>query len=84
LGRHSSVGALNRCLFAQLKKVREDIPFLRLRGAEDTRLTELMLRVHLGFSKGHGVFYLTQPSIGEGLWDRDEGRLKTYREFVSC
>jgi len=72
---------LAACLFAHLKKVREDIPYLQLQGAEDTRLAELMLTVHLGFSRQYNVFYVTQPSIGEELWLRDEGRVRTYREF---
>lgn len=72
---------LAACLFAHLKKVREDIPYLRLKGAEDTRLTELMLKVHLGFSREHNVYYATQPSIGEDLWLRGEDRLRTFREF---
>jgi hypothetical protein len=72
---------LTACLFAHLKKVREDIPYLRLQGAEDTRLAELMLTVHLGFSRQYNVFYVTQPSIGEDLWLRGEGRVRTFREF---
>jgi hypothetical protein len=72
---------LTACLFAQLKEVREDIPFLRLSGADDTRLAQLMLQVHRGFLADGGIYYVTQPSIGEDLWIRDEARLRTYREF---
>lgn len=72
---------LTACLFAHLKKVREDIPYLRLQGAEDTRLAELMLPVHHGFSRRLNVFYVTQHSIGEDLWLRGEGRVRTFREF---
>lgn len=72
---------LTACLFAQLKKVREDFPYLRLSGADDTRLAALLLRVQRGFLLGLGVFYVTQPSIGESMWVRDQARLLTYREF---
>jgi hypothetical protein len=54
---------------------------LRLQGAEDTRLAQLMLTVHLGFSRQDNVYYITQPSIGEDLWIRGEGRVRTYQEF---
>jgi hypothetical protein len=74
---------LTACLFAHLKKVREDIPYLRLQGAEDTRLAELMLTVHLGFSRHHNVYYISQPSIGEDMWLRSEDRVRTYREFCA-
>jgi hypothetical protein len=63
--------------------VREDIPYLRLQGAEDTRLAELMLTVHLGFSRHHNVYYISQPSIGEDMWLRSEDRVRTYREFCA-
>jgi hypothetical protein len=72
---------LTACLFAQLKKVREDFPYLRLSGADDTRLAVLLLRVQRGFLLGLGVFYVTQPSIGESMWVGDQARLLTYREF---
>ncbi|MEV5239591.1 hypothetical protein AB0K89_10840 [Streptomyces cinnamoneus] len=72
---------LTACLFAQLKKVREDFPYLRLSAADDTQLAALLLRVQRGFLIDHGVYYVTQPSIGESMWVRDEQRLLTYREF---
>ncbi|MGW4568199.1 hypothetical protein ACWEN3_39510 [Streptomyces sp. NPDC004561] len=72
---------LTACLFAQLKKVREDFPYLRLSAADDTRLAALLLRVQRGFLLNGGVYYVTQPSIGESVWVRDDERLLTYREF---
>jgi hypothetical protein len=72
---------LTACLFAHMKKVREDFPYLRLSGRDDTRLAALLLGVQRGFLQGLGVFYVTQPSIGESMWVRDQERLLTYREF---
>lgn len=72
---------LSACLFAQLKKVREEFPYLRLSGADDTQLAALLLRVQRGYLLGTGVYYVTQPSIGESIWVRGEARLLTYREF---
>lgn len=72
---------LTACLFAQLKKVREDFPYLRLSAADDTQLAALLLRVQRGFLIDHGVYYVTQPSIGESMWVRNDERLLTYREF---
>ncbi|MEU6554329.1 hypothetical protein ABZ915_29265 [Streptomyces sp. NPDC046915] len=72
---------LTSCLYAQLKKVREDFPYLRLSATDDTRLAALLLRVQRGFLVNGGVYYVTQPSIGESVWVRDDERLLTYREF---
>ncbi|MFF8479147.1 hypothetical protein [Streptomyces sp. NPDC015414] len=72
---------LTACLFSQLKKVREDFPYLRLSAADDTRLAALLLRVQRGFLVNGGVYYVTQPSIGESMWVRGDERLLTYREF---
>jgi hypothetical protein len=72
---------LSSCLFAQLKKVREDFPYLHLSAADDTQLAALLLGVQQGFLVKQGVYYVTQPSIGESVWVRDEERLMTYREF---
>lgn len=72
---------LTACLFAQLKKLREDFPYLRLSAADDTRLAALLLRVQRGFLADHGVYYVIQPSIGESMRVHDEERLLTYREF---
>ncbi|MGW3020462.1 hypothetical protein [Streptomyces longwoodensis] len=72
---------LTACLFAHLKKVREDFPYLRLSATDDTRLAALLLRVQRGFRYHEGVYYVTQPSIGEAVWVRGDERLLTYREF---
>ncbi|MFJ4482521.1 hypothetical protein ACIP3D_09275 [Streptomyces longwoodensis] len=72
---------LTACLFAHLKKVREDFPYLRLSATDDTRLAALLLRVQRGFRYQEGVYYVTQPSIGEAVWVRGDERLLTYREF---
>jgi hypothetical protein len=72
---------LTACLFAQLKKVRDDFPYLRLTPGDDTRLAALLLAVHQGYLSGLGVYYVTQPSIGQSMWADGYERLLTYREF---
>jgi hypothetical protein len=72
---------LTACLFYQMRRVRDDLPFLRLGKNDDTKLMALMIKVSLGFLRGFGVFYLTQPSIGNDMYLREEGRLMSYREF---
>ncbi len=74
---------LTACLFAHLKQVRDDFPYLRLSGADDTRLAALILSLQHGYLRDDGIFYVTQPSIGEDMWLRDQGRLRTYREFCT-
>lgn len=69
------------CLFAQLKKVRDDFPYLRLAAADDTRLAALLLGVQQGYLLDQGIFYAAQPSIGQLLWLPEPERLMTYREF---
>lgn len=71
---------LTACLFHHIRKVRDDLPYLRL-GNDDTRLFTLLVKVSLGFLRDLGVFYVTQPSIGIDMYLREEGRLMSYREF---
>lgn len=77
----ASSAYLTACLFAQLKKVRDDFPYLRLAAVDDTRLAALLLGVHQGYLSGLGIFYVTQPSIGQSMWVPGQDRLMTYREF---
>ena len=72
---------LTACLFAQMKKLREDYPYVRLDNLQDTQLAALMLKVSLAFKRDLGIYYPTQPSIGEDMLVRTEGRLRSYREF---
>lgn len=72
---------LTACLLAQLKQVRDDFPYLQMSGADDTRLASLLLQVQIAFRRDLGVYFATQPSIGEDMWLREAGRVLTYREF---
>ncbi len=77
----ASSAYLTACLFAQLKKVRDDFPYLRLAAGDDTRLAALLLGVQQGYLRDLGIFYVTQPSIGQSMWVQDQKRLLTYGEF---
>lgn len=79
----ASSAYLTACLFAQLKKVRDDFPYLRLTAADDTRLAALLLGVQQGYLLDEGIYYVTQPSIGQSMWARDQDRLLTYQEFCA-
>jgi hypothetical protein len=72
------------CLFATIKKVRDDVPYLGLRKGDDTQLLQLLLKINLGFLKDMGVFYAIQQSIGEQMYMRAEKRFMTYREFCEA
>jgi hypothetical protein len=72
---------LTACLFYQVKRVREDLPYLRLGENEDTKLLNLMHKVSLAFLQHVGIFYVTQPSIGNDMYLPDKNRLISYREF---
>jgi hypothetical protein len=75
---------LTACLFAGIKRVREGIPYLRLKGADDTELLSRMLIVSHEFLDDEGIFYLIQHSIGEQMWDGTTHRLITYRAFCEA
>jgi hypothetical protein len=77
----ASSAYLMACMFAHLKKVREDIPYLQIQSSDDTRLAELILRVQVSLVKQGGIQYVNQISTGEDMWSRAEDRLLTYREF---
>jgi hypothetical protein len=72
---------LTACLFTWMKKVRDSSPYLRLGSAEDTLLTALLLRVSLAFLRGLGIYYVTQPSIGQDMIVAGEDRVRSFREF---
>ena len=72
---------LTACLFAAMKRVREGIPYIRLRRSADTELQTRILRVSHEFLDDLGIFYLIQHSIGEQMWDNAANRVITYRSF---
>lgn len=71
----------NACLFGAMKHVREDMPYLKLRAGDDTTLLNRMLAVSHAFLQNLGVFYAMQHAIGAEMWQRDDKRFLTYREF---
>ncbi|MBW4522190.1 MAG: hypothetical protein KME16_21235 [Scytolyngbya sp. HA4215-MV1] len=72
---------ITACLFFAIKQVRDNIPYLRLSRESDTELMTLLFRVSHAFLQDFGIFYVTQPSIGNDLYLPDRNRLMTYREF---
>jgi hypothetical protein len=62
------------CLFGYLRKVREEIPYLRLSSADDTRLVELILKLQISLVRQGGIQYVVQASIGQDMWIKDENR----------
>jgi hypothetical protein len=72
---------ITACLFFAMKQVRDNIPYLRLSRESDTELMTLLFRVSHAFLQDFGVFYVTQPSIGNDLYLSSQNRLLTYREF---
>jgi hypothetical protein len=69
------------CLFAAMERVREGIPYLRLKRASDTELLSCILRVSHEYLDDFGIFYVIQHSIGDQMWDRVANRVITYRAF---
>jgi hypothetical protein len=72
---------ITACLFFAIKQVRDNIPYLRLSRESDTELMTLLFRISHAFLQDFGVFYVTQPSIGNDLYLPSQNRLLTYREF---
>ena len=71
----------NACLFGAIRRVREEMPYLRLRSGDDTTLLNLMFAVSRSFLQDLGVFYAIQHTIGAEMWIHKEQRFLTYREF---
>jgi hypothetical protein len=47
---------LTGCLFAQLKNVRDEFPYLRLEAGDDTQLAVLLLAVQQGYLRDMGIY----------------------------
>jgi hypothetical protein len=77
----ASTAYVMACLFVNIKRVREQIPYFQLSGDDDTRLTELMLKLQIALTKEGGIQYVVQTSLGEDMWVTSENRVRTYREF---
>ena len=77
----ASSAYLAACLFAWLKKTRDNAPYLRIGAEDDTRLSVLMLQVSHAFLRDQGIYYVLQPSIGQDMILSVEDRLISYREF---
>jgi hypothetical protein len=71
-------------LFYQINKVRDELPYLRLIGNDDTELITLLTKVSLSFRKEFGIYYLIQPSIGNDIYLYPESRIMSYREFCQA
>ncbi len=63
---------LTACLFFSIKQVRDNVPYLRLGKDSDTELLTHMFYISHAFLRHYGVFYVTQPSIGNDMFLREE------------
>ena len=72
---------ITACLFFAIKQVRENIPYLQLARQDDTELMTRMFRINHAFLRDLGIYYVTQPSIGNDVYLAAQQRLMTYREF---
>jgi hypothetical protein len=72
---------LTGCLFYQIRKVLDDLSYLRLKKEDDTVLSNLIFNVRHAFLQDIGIFYATQPSIGIDMYLPKQNRLLSYREF---
>jgi len=77
----ASSAYLTACLFAWLKAIRDNSPYLRLAKNEDTQLITLLLRVGVAFRRNGGIYYVTQPSIGQDMFIDNGDRVRSYRQF---
>jgi len=76
-----STSYFTACLLGAMKKIREDIPYLKLRSGDDTALLSRTFAVSQAFLSNLGIFYAIQHSIGTEMWHREESRFLSYREF---
>lgn len=79
-----STAYLTSCMFAELERLRDAYPFLRLQNKQkDTELTALALRVRLAFAGKGGVAYVVQAAIGADMISAD-GKLVGYQGFCEA
>lgn len=72
---------MTACLFFQISKMRNEIPYLNLDKKDDARITTLMYEVIHSFLAHQGVYHVVQDSIGIDMYLSEEKRLMSYREF---
>ncbi len=72
---------MTACLFFQISKMRNEIPYLTLDKKGDARITTLMYEVIHSFLAHQGIYHVVQDSIGIDMYITEEKRLMSYREF---
>lgn len=72
---------MTACLFFQISKMRNEIPYLNLGKKDDAKITTLMYEVTHHFLAHQGIYHVIQDSIGIDMYLSEEKRLMSYREF---
>lgn len=72
---------MTACLFFQISKVRNEIPYLDLGKKDDAKITMLMYEITHNFLDNQGIYHVIQDSIGIDMYISDQKRLMSYREF---
>lgn len=72
---------MTACLFFQISKMRNEIPYLTLDKKDDAKITTLMYEVIHSFLAHQGIYHVVQDSIGIDMYITEEKRLMSYREF---
>lgn len=72
---------MTACLFFQISKVRNEIPYLDLGKKDDAKITMLMYEITHNFLNNQGIYHVIQDSIGIDMYISDQKRLMSYREF---
>lgn len=72
---------MTACLFFQISKVRNEIPYLDLGKKDDAKITILMYEITHNFLDNQGIYHIIQDSIGVDMYIPDQKRLMSYREF---
>lgn len=72
---------MTACLFFQIGKMRNEIPYLNLDKKDDAKIITLMYEVTHSFLAHQGIYHVLQDSIGVNMYLPEEKRLMSYREF---
>lgn len=72
---------MTACLFFQISKMRNEIPYLNLGKKDDAKIITLMYEITHHFLAHQGIYHVLQDSIGIDMYLSDEKRLMSYREF---
>lgn len=77
-----STSYLIACLFGTIEKLRDEYPYITIKGKDDTLILNKAFKINLAFLKDLSIYYVLQHNIGQIMYKKAEERLLNYAEFT--